>query len=226
MAEFDYREKMVSDLLEQFRGKKNIGVIVESYAAQLQEVYEFLLSLLNLLDLDACTGAQLDLIGGIVVLTRYDARVIAGRSYEGKVLDDDQYRNLLKWKILLNTNDCTYWSIVKGIKFFWKKPIRYFLDAAYPATMILDVGTLDGSGDIEDLINAPIIRAGGVDVHFRTSINPIKMTIYTGFAVRLGHVIMVSCAIPPALDVTYLVDETGNLLADEAGNRIIDEEMS
>ena len=61
------------------------------------------MSLLKLLDLEACTGAQLDLIGGIVVLTRYDARVIAGRSYEGKVLDDDQYRNLLKWKILLNT---------------------------------------------------------------------------------------------------------------------------
>lgn len=89
MAEFDYREKMVSDLLEQFRGKKNIDVIVESYAAQLQEVYEFLLSLLNLLDLDACTGAQLDLIGGIVVLTRYDARVMVGESYEGEVLDDD-----------------------------------------------------------------------------------------------------------------------------------------
>ena len=116
---FNYYEKMVNDLLEQFRGRKNIGVVVASYARQLQEVYEFLLSLLNLLDLDACTGAQLDIIGEIVVLSRYDARVMVEQSYEGEVLDDDLYRKLLKWKILLNTNDCTYWSIMKGIKMFW-----------------------------------------------------------------------------------------------------------
>ena len=113
---FDYRQKMVDDLLEQFRGKKNISVLVESYAQQFQEVYDFLMSLLKLLDLEACTGAQLDLIGEIVVLSRYDARVMVEQSYEGEVLDDDLYRKLLKWKILLNTNDCTYWSMMKGIK--------------------------------------------------------------------------------------------------------------
>lgn len=48
--------------------------------------------------------------------------------------------------------------------------------------------------------------------------------LYTGFAVRLGKRLSVGCEIPAELDVTYLVDETGNLLADEAGNRIIDEE--
>ena len=39
---FDYQQKMVDDLLEQFRGKKNISVLVESYAQQFQEVYDFL----------------------------------------------------------------------------------------------------------------------------------------------------------------------------------------
>lgn len=48
--------------------------------------------------------------------------------------------------------------------------------------------------------------------------------LYTGFAVRLGRSLTVDCEIPPALDVTYFVDEDGALLADEAGNRIIDEE--
>lgn len=48
--------------------------------------------------------------------------------------------------------------------------------------------------------------------------------LYTGFAVRTGRHISVSCEIPAELDVTYMTDETGNLLADEAGNRIIDEE--
>lgn len=52
----------------------------------------------------------------------------------------------------------------------------------------------------------------------------LKHYLYTGFAVRVGRVIAVGCEIPAALDVTYLTDETGSLLADEAGNRIIDEE--
>lgn len=49
--------------------------------------------------------------------------------------------------------------------------------------------------------------------------------LYTGFAVRVGRIVSVGCEIPAALDVTYMTDETGNLLADETGNRIIDEEV-
>lgn len=49
--------------------------------------------------------------------------------------------------------------------------------------------------------------------------------LYTGFAVRVGRIVSVGCEIPAALDVTYMTDETGNLLADENGNRIIDEEV-
>ena len=189
MAEFDYREKMVGDLLEQFRGKKNIGVIVESYAAQLQEVYEFLLSLLNLLDLDACTGAQLDLIGGIVVLTRYDARVMVGESYEGEVLDDDLYRKLIKWKILRNTNDCTYWSIMKGIKMFWDKtPVYYKTDPEIPATILLSTPPLDPSTNPRELLEMPIIRPGGVDLKLTaTTENPtMEGEVYVGGAMFQG----------------------------------------
>lgn len=49
--------------------------------------------------------------------------------------------------------------------------------------------------------------------------------LYTGFAVRVGRIVSLGCEIPAALDVTYMTDETGNLLADETGNRIIDEEV-
>lgn len=172
---FDYRQKMVDDLLEQFRGKKNISVLVESYAQQFQEVYDFLMSLLKLLDLEACTGAQLDLIGEIVVLSRYDARVMVEQSYEGEVLDDDLYRKLLKWKILLNTNDCTYWSMMKGIKYFWdKSPVYYETDPEIPATILLTTPPLDPETNPRDLLEMPIIRAGGVDLCLRaTTENPL-----------------------------------------------------
>lgn len=181
--DFNYRQKMVDDLLEQFRGKKNIGVLVESYAQQLQEVYDFLMSLLKLLDLESCTGTQLDLIGEIVVLSRYDARVMVEQSYEGEVLDDDLYRKLLKWKILLNTNDCTYWSMMKGIKYFWdKSPIYYETDPEVPATIIISTPPLDPSNDPSIIMDMPVIRPGGVDLIRRCTVKTPVMgcTVYMG----------------------------------------------
>lgn len=189
MDEFNYQEKMIVDLLEQFRGKKNIGAIVAAYARQLQEVYDFLVSLLNLLDLDLCTGAQLDLIGEIVVLSRYDARVMVEQSYEGELLDDDLYRKLIKWKILLNTNDCTYWSIMKGIKMFWDKtPVYYRTDPEVPATIILSTPPLDPSTNPRDLLEMPIIRPGGVDLKLTatTETPPMAAMLWVGGAVFQG----------------------------------------
>lgn len=165
MVDFIYAEKLEDDLLTQFRGKKNNTAIMRSYARQLQEVYAFLKSLLSLLDLDACTGPQLDLIGEIVVLSRYDARVIVGDAYDGQILDDDLYRKIIKYKILKNTSDCTYWSIMKGIKMFWDKPLYYHEDPEQPAVMILETGVLAPEDHAEDLFSVPIIKAGGVGIH-------------------------------------------------------------
>ena len=189
MAELDFREKLNQDLLEQFRGKKNIAVVADSYAKQLQEVHDFLESLLQLLDIDACTGAQLDIIGDIVVLSRYDARVIVERSYDGEALDDDLYRKLIKWKILLNTNDCTYWSIMKGIKMFWDKtPVYYKTDPEIPATILLSTPPLDPSTNPRELLEMPIIRPGGVDLKLTaTTENPaMEGEVYVGGAMFQG----------------------------------------
>ena len=189
MAELDFREKLNQDLLEQFRGKKNIAVVANSDAKQLQEVHDFLESLLQLLDIDACTGAQLDIIGDIVVLSRYDARVIVERSYDGEALDDDLYRKLIKWKILLNTNDCTYWSIMKGIKMFWDKtPVYYKTDPEIPATILLSTPPLDPSTNPRELLEMPIIRPGGVDLKLTaTTENPaMEGEVYVGGAMFQG----------------------------------------
>lgn len=189
MAELDFREKLNQDLLEQFRGKKNIAVVANSYAKQLQEVHDFLESLLQLLDIDACTGAQLDIIGDIVVLSRYDARVIVERSYDGEALDDDLYRKLIKWKILLNTNDCTYWSIMKGIKMFWDKtPVYYKTDPEIPATILLSTPPLHPSTNPRELLEMPIIRPGGVDLKLTaTTENPVmEGEVYVGGAMFQG----------------------------------------
>lgn len=224
MLEIDYRETVASDLLEQFRGQTNNMVLVESYAVQFQEVYEVLVSLLTMLDIDKCTGHQLDIIGDIVVLSRYDARVLVGKNHDGEILDDDLYRKFIKYKILLNTNDCTYWSIMQGIKMFWKNPLHYTEDPQYPATMVFETEPLTSDEDISALLTAPIPRPGGVGIVYRMKYRPQKSNIYVGFAERIGRKVTVGCEIPKSLDVTYLTDESGNLLADENGARIIDEE--
>lgn len=180
MDDFVYSEKLNDDLLEQFRGKKNIGVIVSAYARQLQEVYAFLMSLLDLLNLDACVGAQLDLIGEIVALSRYDARVLARESADNETLDDDLYRKLIKWKILLNTSDGTYWDIIQGIKMFWDKtPVYYRTDPEIPATIILSTPPLDPATNPKELLETPIIRPGGVDLRLyaTTESPPVGATV-------------------------------------------------
>lgn len=144
---------------------------------------------MQLLDIDACTGAQLDIIGDIVVLSRYDARVIVERSYDGEALDDDLYRKLIKWKILLNTNDCTYWSIMKGIKMFWDKtPVYYKTDPEIPATILLSTPPLDPSTNPRELLEMPIIRPGGVDLKLTaTTENPaMEGEVYVGGAMFQG----------------------------------------
>lgn len=214
MDDFVYSEKLNSDLLEQFRGKKNIGVVAASYARQLQEVYSFLMSLLKLLDLDACAGAQLDLIGQIVVLSRYDARVLAGESDENEILDDDLYRKLIKWKILLNTNGGTYWDIIKGIKMFWDKtPVYYRTDPEIPATIILSTPPLDHSTNPRELLETPIIRPGGVDLRmYATTENP-PMDVTMGVAGVLGNGVISTQL--PELEIDY------NLVANVGIQRVM-----
>lgn len=214
MDDFVYSEKLNSDLLEQFRGKKNIGVVAASYARQLQEVYSFLMSLLKLLDLDACAGAQLDLIGQIVVLSRYDARVLAGESDENEVLDDDLYRKLIKWKILLNTNGGTYWDIIKGIKMFWDKtPVYYRTDPEIPATIILSTPPLDPSTNPRELLETPIIRPGGVDLRMYATTENTPMDVTMGVAGVLGNGVISTQL--PELEIDY------NLVADVGIQRVM-----
>lgn len=182
MLNADYREKMDDDLLEQFRGQPNNTVLIESYGRQLQEVFDFLGSLLSLLDIDKCTGKQLDLIGEIVVMSRYDARVALGDEYDGKALDDNLYRKLLKYKILLNTSDGTYRSLVKGIKMFWDRTMYYSEDPESPATITLKTPILTPDVDVGEIMDMPIPRPGGVGLKLiATVLHPLIPTdVYVG----------------------------------------------
>lgn len=220
----DFVSALKADLVEQFRGKENIEGLVEVIGIQLQVVYDFFEQLRNERNVNTALGKQLDGVGDIVVLTRKEAGKLSKNSTQIDGIDDEIYRQYLIYKILKNTCDCTYPNIIKAFQMFWDGPLYYTEDPQYPATMILYTGILEKGERLDTLLTSPIIKPAGVSLLFRTRYNPKSQHLYVGFAVRMGRVIAVGCEIPAELDVTYLTDEAGNLLADEAGNRIIDEE--
>lgn len=48
-----------------------------------------------------------------------------------------------------------------------------------------------------------------------------SLKIRTGFVVRVRRKITIECEIPPELGVTYLTDETGNVLINELGDTLV-----
>lgn len=76
----------------------------------------------------------------------------------------DAYRTYLIYKIWKNTNNCTYYDIIRAFKMFWDKPLHYREDPAIPATMIFETDALTPEADVSKLLNAPFIKAAGVAI--------------------------------------------------------------
>jgi hypothetical protein len=168
----NYLAKINADLLYQFRDRPNTRAIAEAIAKQLQDVYEFYEQLRRLRALNAASGAQLDGVGDIVVMSRAEAEELSGADS----LDDEMYKLYLKYKIFLNTSNGTYHDVMNGLRMFSDGiPLYYSEDPAFPATMFFDVNRVSGDDiDIERVFAAPIARAAGVQVVIRTKLqNPL-----------------------------------------------------
>ncbi len=175
MAEFDYRESIEKDTLEQFRGKPNLQVLYCALAKQLQDVYDFFVQLREERNLSTAIGEQLDGVGDIAVLSRMEAGLLAGNPIPFDVIDDEMYRKYLIYKIFKNTCDCTYPDIIKACQMFWDKPLYYSEDPEQPATMIFNTGELTPDIDTVPLLQTPLLRAAGVTLR-------LCITLVTGRA--------------------------------------------
>lgn len=162
MADFNYRQSIEKDTLEQFRDKPNIQVLHKVLAKQLQDVFDFFMELNLHRNLHDAVGAQLDGIGNIVVLSREEATELAKHAGLDDASDDEIYRKFLFYKAMKNTCNCTYPDIIKAFRMFWDKPLYYTEDPEQPATMIFDTGDLPGGTDTSPLFETPLIRAAGV----------------------------------------------------------------
>lgn len=221
----DYTESLKKDLVEQFKEKKNIEAFVEAFGEQLNDVAKFFDAIRTKTDLETVEyipedkeNKQLDGIGDIVCLSRMEAGELLGFAAAVEVITNEAYHHCLKYKVLKNTCNCTYYDIMKVVEMFWKDkdhPLRYSEDPNYPATIIFD---FEAYRDIADKVfRLPFLRAGGVELFMRM-LKKDDLSVYCGMARAQLIERSVECEIPVIEERTYLTDDEGNILTDEKGN--------
>lgn len=160
-------DKWLRDMPQQFLGKKNIEVLVKAFARQMDEVKQVFDDMNANLDLDNAVGQNLDYVGTIIPLTRKEAGELAGLGDTEPVMSDERYRQYLRYKLLVNTNECTYYDLMDGLALLWDvAPIYYIEDPAFPATIILTMPFLQPGGEAAPLGEVPMIKPAGVRIEF------------------------------------------------------------
>ena len=134
------------DILQQFHDKKNIEVLINAFAKQMDELYKVYEDMMYATTLQNATGQNLKYIGDIVSTSQKEAQEILKNS--GKTeLTDDIYRKVLMYKTLANNCDCTYENIIESISLLWDaSKVKYVETAAKPATIYLNLedANIDG----------------------------------------------------------------------------------
>lgn len=195
----DYIEALRKDLVEQFKGKPVIDAINEAIGEQLNELRDFFDALRDQRGVLTAVGKQLDGVGDIAVLSRVEAGVLACINGSVYVLNDDEYRTFLIYKIWKNTNHCTYYDIMRSFRMFWDKPLHYREDPEIPATMIFETDNLSPDDDPSKLLRAPFIKAGGVGILVIAKTENPEMTCEVGVNALMGHGYM--STVLPEIDV-------------------------
>ena len=168
----DYIELLKQDLVEQFKEKPVIDALMEAIGRQLNDVRLFFEDLKTKRSVEESMGKQLDGVGDIVVLTRKEAGELACIPESVFVLEDDEYRRFLIYKIWKNTNRCTYYDIIHSFQMFWDKPLYYREDEEQPATMIFETDELAPEDNAQALLNAPFVKAAASAS--RSSLTPLR----------------------------------------------------
>ena len=185
-----YAPLLKNDLVEQFKGKEKIGILLEAIGAQLDEVRDFYISILNGKSLSAAVGRQLDFIGDIVNLSRQDAFVMTGGNIDYS--EDENYRNALKYKIVKNTTRCSYEDLHYTSELLYgTDPFIMSEDNSEPAMIHAVIDAY--AGVTENVLTYPIIHAGGVGIHFESE-KKDRLNLVTKVGVFVSTICAVSCS--------------------------------
>lgn len=164
----------IEDMPQQFQGKERIEALISAFAKQIEELHRVFKQLDSETDLESAVGMNLDMVGDIITLTRKKAGILAGIDVEDPVISDERYRQFLKYQMLVNTNECTYYDLMDGLALLWDvSPIYYREDPALPAVIILTMPFLTPGGKVVTLGEVPMVKADGVRIEFEYFIKAI-----------------------------------------------------
>lgn len=137
-------EKWLKDIPQQFLGKKKIETLIKAFSRQMQEIQQVFDDLYVKMDVDKAFGRNLDYVGTIIPLSRKEAGVLVNKRFQEPVISDERYRQYLKYKMLQNTSECTYYDIMKAIEILWDvEKASYFEREGRPATVFIGLPLID-----------------------------------------------------------------------------------
>lgn len=158
----------IADIPSQFRDKPNIEALIKAFSRQIDDLMEVNRQLTELVDIDTAHGVNLDMLGTVVNVTRKKAHVLLNREME-VVIDDEMYRNVLRFQALKNNSDATYADIMKGLHLLWgDAKIKYAEAVREPASIEISIEDITTDETDPALIRPMVIRAGGVKILFRS----------------------------------------------------------
>ena len=160
----------ISDLPSQCQARKNIEGLINVFSKQLEELKQVFRDLNIKTDIDVAVGKNLDMAGSIVALSRVEAASFAGVDVNTPLASDDIYRRILTYKKLRNTNDCTYYDIIEGLKLIWgtSSPIYYQEKMERPATIFLTMPKQDIDASHVNFLRTLNIKPGGVSLVYES----------------------------------------------------------
>lgn len=181
----------LEDIPHQFLAKKNIEILIKAFSKQLGELYRVYEELNLITDIDTAEGRNLDYVGTILSLSRKDAAELAGFKEEiDHTMSDDLYRKYLRYKRLLNTNDCTYFDMMEGLSLLIgeDEKIYYLEDPNLPATVVLRVPFFS-KGKASGLVRVPMVKPAGVRLLINGEIR--DNIIYVGSVFLSGELVTI-----------------------------------
>ena len=133
----DHEDQAVGNLISQFKTKSVFEAVIRSYVAELQELEVVFQQIVDSIDVDTATDAQLTVLGAIV-----------GEQRQGRA--DDAYRVAIKVRILLNKSNGTAEEVREIMRTFAGDfTIRFseLYPAAFVARIIedFDFSTIDAA---------------------------------------------------------------------------------
>jgi len=169
-------DRWLQDFPQQFRGKKNIEVIVKAFAKQMEEFMVAMEEVNTLTQLDTASGKNLDMIGNILSMSRREATAII-KKQRNTALTDELYRKCLQYQKIKMTTECTYENIIEAISLLWDTDnFSYSEPEDRPATILLEIPEIDADQPDPSIGNVLIPKAAGVSAYYTTG-NRIEFQI-------------------------------------------------